>query len=88
MSQAAFRTVKQQAMHNRSGRFHSADPLVSLFHTLLCGLPANTVETIVLDLEAEGMGSRDYDNGWIASYALDLANRLRALQTIRKSDAE
>ncbi len=63
----------------RSGRVASNDPLVSFLYTLMIDhLPPGKVETIMgsvpinIDKEEES-----YTNGWVASYAKDVAARIR-----------
>ena len=66
------------ALRGRSGSVDSTDPLVSFLYILLRDhLPAGSVEAIMQQhVEAESQQTQ-FTNGYIASYAKDLATRLQ-----------
>ncbi len=69
------RAEENTKMRKRSGNIESSDPLVSFLYELMRDhLPPGKVESIVRDsLHPE----TKFTNGWLASYAEDVATRLR-----------
>jgi len=67
------------ALRDRSGAVDSTDPLVSFLYILLRDhVPAGVVEGIVQNHVAVAGGHEaEFCNGFIASYAKDVAERLR-----------
>lgn len=68
-------------------RYPSSDWLTGFLYVLLRDVsPPGEVERIVRELELEGMdGDTTYTNGWLAQYAKDLADRLRAIEQRARS---
>jgi len=68
---------RMEKMRQISGAQTSSDPLVSFLYGLIRDhLPAGTVERMVLDVEEE-LTTRLFSNGWLAQYAMNLADRLK-----------
>lgn len=62
-------------LRERSGCIISDDPLVSFLYELMRDyLTPGTIEEMMLDIDKVPVA---FSNGWLASYAIDLANRLR-----------
>lgn len=69
-------------LRKRSGCVDSDDPLVSLLYSLLRDhMHPGTLEALVRQIEggAAGLYTR-FTNGWLASYAKDLADRIHACE--------
>lgn len=71
-------------------RYPSTDWLTGFLYVLLRDVsPPGEVERIVRELEREtsqGLnGETTYTNGWLAQYAKDLADRLRAIEQRARS---
>ena len=66
------------ALRVRSGSIDIDGKLVDFLYTLMQDhLTIGTVEKLVRDAEInQTSGPNQYSNGWLASYAQDLANRL------------
>ena len=65
----------QEALKNRSGNVTYSSKLVSFLYGLLRDhLAAGSVEELVQDSQVAEV---TYTNGWLADYALDVANRLK-----------
>lgn len=70
------RTEQQEKTCDASGRVKSADPLVALLYTLMRDhLPVGVVAALAADAE-KTQGECEYTNGWLAQYAIHLAERL------------
>lgn len=71
--------TENKEMRARSGHFVSSDRLTSVLYELIRDhVPPSTVEKIVRELDMAGPdGDTIYTNGWLASYAEDLARRIR-----------
>ncbi len=71
--------IQQTSLRERSGEVTSPDKLVSFLYTLMRDhLPAGVVEKILVeDVERCAGKTIEYSNGYLASYAQDVANRLR-----------
>lgn len=68
--------MKAQELRERSGEFDSSDPLVSFLYELMRDrLPAGVVEQIVNQSPPMRI---QFTNGYLARYAQDIADRLRA----------
>lgn len=66
---------KNKALRARSGEVEINSHLVSFLYELMRDhLPPGTIESIVRASEDEP--NIKYTNGWLATYAQDLANRL------------
>lgn len=64
-----------EAFHQRSGSVTSSDPLVSFLYLLMRDhVTPGSIEELVRESKPE---EAQYTNGWLASYAKDLADRLR-----------
>ena len=68
-------------MRLRSGKVDSDDPLVCFLYLLARDhLPAGQVEEIMKECRAQGVGAgkqtMHFTNGWLATWAMDMANRL------------
>lgn len=60
-----------------SGSVNSEDPLVLFFYLLLRDhMPAGKVEDLVMEIERATLPAA-FTNGWLATYAHDLAARVR-----------
>ena len=67
--------MAQEALKNRSGSVTYSSKLVSFLYGLLRDhLPAGSVEELVQDSQVSEV---TYTNGWLADYALDVADRLK-----------
>lgn len=72
--------VKDQfkRMREASGSIKSDDKLVSFIYSLGRDyLTLGQIEEIMLDLEKEDGQEITYSNGWLAQYAMDVAERLK-----------
>ena len=66
-----------EEVRERSGTISSDDPLVLFFYTLIRDeLPAGKVEALVT--EAVNSSAATFTNGYLATYAIDLATSIRA----------
>lgn len=75
-----------QSMQERSGNVKSDDPLVSLLYTLLRDhITPGEMEKYVREVEINP--ETEFTNGWLALYAVDLANRIRRAKEIH-TDAQ
>lgn len=70
---------ENEKMRARSGRVVSRDRLTSVIYELIRDhVPPSTLEKIVRDLDMAGVdGETLFTNGWLASYAEDMARRIR-----------
>lgn len=67
----------------RSGFVHSTDPVVGFIYLLLRDhLPAGVVEGIVRDCHITPGISTMFTNGYLAKYAMDIAERLKENATL------
>jgi len=65
------------ALRDRSGCINSSDPLVSFLYILMRDhVTPGSVEDI-LQNHVEGEDESEFCNGYLASYAKDIANRLK-----------
>lgn len=63
------------ALRERSGKVESDDPLVSFLYQLMRDhLAPGVVESLMADVDKQ---PSLFTNGWLASYAKDMAERLR-----------
>lgn len=70
------RTPEQEALCAASGRVASDDPLVAMLYTLMRDhLPTGVVAELVRDAAATTPPC-EYTNGWLAQYAMHLAETL------------
>lgn len=75
MAKSRKKLTPNQELYRRSGEVKSTDPLVGLLYVLMRDHVApGTVEKIIQDCGPE---ETMYTNGWLATYAQDLAKRLR-----------
>ena len=75
--QAASMNASAQ-MRQRSGAVDSSDRVVSFLYTLMRDhVTPGTVEEMMLTVEAEQGEGCEFSNGWLASHAKDIAERLR-----------
>jgi len=66
--------AENDALRERSGSIDIQDALTSFFYVLLRdGCPTGEVERA---LDAMGVNNVQYTNGWLASYAHDVASRV------------
>lgn len=78
-----------KALLERSGHVDSDDPLVSVLYSLLRDhAQPGVLEALVIDIERSketcGVGTvTRYSNSWLASYAKDLAGRIRTCERRR-----
>ena len=71
-------STDNQGIRDRSGGVNSADPLVALlYHLMRDHLPCGVVEQILRNHVFTGDKDAEYCNGYLASYAKDIADRLR-----------
>lgn len=78
MIEKPFDEVSENDIYERSGQVTSDDPVVAFLYVLMRDhLPTSIVEQIVRGSKPEETSV--FSNGWLASYAKDLAERLRAL---------
>lgn len=74
-----FTASKTKQLRRDSGSISSKDPLVSFLYSLMRDhLATGEVEKLVLECEEYADQEILYTNGWLAQYATNLANRLRA----------
>lgn len=66
-------------MRKRSGEVDSSDPLVCLFYILFRDghLAPGVLEDAMLQIAAADGELFVFSNGWLASYAIDIAMRLK-----------
>jgi hypothetical protein len=73
-------------MRYRSGQVTITDDLVSFLYTLIRDhVPPGIIEEILLDMTPGKGKATEYCNGWLASYAKDIADRLRGEATSQKA---
>jgi len=71
------RSKHMTELARRSGDVHTDDALVCFLYLLMRDhLPGGVVEQLAMD--ACKAADAKYTNGWVAKYAIDLADRLRA----------
>ena len=81
---AALRKMATTALRERSGEVTSSDPMVSLFYELMRdAVPPGELERIVVNVCIENTPVV-FTNGYLARYAQDLADRLRAKEQASK----
>ena len=79
MAEADPRFEPNEALHARSCHVETTDKLVDFFYLLMRDhVPAGTIEKLVRECDEERGISSIFTNGWLASYAKDLAHRLRS----------
>lgn len=70
------RTEEIEAFHKRSGCVTSSDPLVSFLYLLMRDhVTPGYLEELVRSSKPDE--ESQYTNGWLATYAIDMARRLR-----------
>ena len=70
---------QNEELRYRSGSVNSTEPLVSFLYILMRDhLPAGVVERIYQEHVAGTFSNSKFTNGYLASYAKDLAERIRA----------
>lgn len=70
-------------MRKESGDVTSSDPLVTFIYLMVRdNLPSGAVEKLVEDVK-DHVQPVEYSNGWIASYAKSVADRLRPQDPMR-----
>ena len=69
--------TENDLLRARSGTVKSKNRLVTVLYELMRDhLPAGTLETIIRDLDGPNCDEFIFTNGWLASYAQDLAERI------------
>lgn len=79
--------VQSIALRTRSGEITSSDPLVCFLYLLMRGhVAAGVVEELAI--ESSAVKEVVYTNGFLATYAKDVAARLREIPTSHVDGAE